>query len=65
MLEGLACPNCGSEGPFRIVIECVAIVSDEGIEDYAEAEWNDGSQILCMDCPHLGAIREFTVAVEA
>jgi hypothetical protein len=49
-LEGLACPNCGSFGPFSI--ECTATfdVSDDGTDNCREVGWSAKSKASCHEC---------------
>jgi DNA-directed RNA polymerase subunit RPC12/RpoP len=53
-LEGIECPHCGSQGPFRVPVRVVgdAIVSDDGIEDLSrsETEFLDDIDWRCLDC---------------
>ena len=51
-LKYLKCPTCGSSSRFRITVTCWANVSDDGIEDYSDAEWDQGSFIVCSNCGH-------------
>lgn len=58
-LEGMACPKCGSEGPFKIVITAWALMFDDGIEETDESEWDDESPCICHECNHLGTVKDF------
>ena len=53
-LEGIECPHCGSQGPFRVPVRVLgdAIVSDDGIEeiDRSETEFADGFDWRCLQC---------------
>ena len=49
-LEGMRCPNCGSYGPFLIEIKTTALVCDDGIEEYGDAEWDADSWCTCQEC---------------
>jgi hypothetical protein len=66
-LTGFRCPECGSDGPFKI--EAVAIsrsrqtgsftVWDNGTEDYADVQWHDDSYCQCVMCGDSGKVRNF------
>lgn len=61
-LNGMQCPNCQSEEPFRIMIRQLALVYDEGTEDdeMAEgAEWDSRSYCECGECHHHGTVADF------
>ena len=63
MLEGMKCPKCGSEGPFRIVIEATALIFDEGV-DTDEVEWvswhkHSGCQCANLDCEFMSTAENF------
>ncbi len=49
-LEGTACPNCKSFGPFRIMVTTTVTVTDEGITDHGSVEWDDESFCTCVAC---------------
>lgn len=59
-LEGMACPKCQSEGPFHIQVTAMARVSDDGIEETNNPEWDDASFCMCHDCEHTGDVSDFT-----
>lgn len=64
-LEGISCPECGYEDEFRIVAECLAVVTDNGVEDHANNwSWKDASIISCPDCWHTARIRDFKKVVK-
>jgi hypothetical protein len=46
-LADMHCPDCKSEGPFEIYGAALFTVHDDGIAEYREAEWNDGSFCFC------------------
>lgn len=58
-LEGMICPKCGNEGPFDIVGTTTFRVSDDGVEDYEGAEWEDTSFCACLECHHNATVRAF------
>jgi hypothetical protein len=63
-LEGMGCPNCGSEGPFKIEAVSTFTVSDDGTEDHGDVEWDDESFCQCEDCDHKGTVADFTLEQE-
>ena len=61
-LAGMACPSCGSVGPFAIQASVIVLVGDDGIlEDTSGHEWNDTSICGCDSCDHSGTVATFTV----
>lgn len=60
-LEGMACPACGSFGPFRISCRISVTVSDDGTEDDGEGyEWSGVDPVTCKACGHWGTVDGFT-----
>jgi DNA-directed RNA polymerase subunit RPC12/RpoP len=53
-LEGIECPHCASQGPFRVAVRVLgdALVSDDGIEelDRTETEFLDDIDWRCLNC---------------
>ena len=62
-LKDMACPWCTSEGDFLILIECEALVSDEGIvaAPVGETYWDDGSFCVCRECGYRGKVSSFCI----
>lgn len=58
-LEGNACPECGNEYKFRIAARTIAIVTDDGVEDYGDMEWDEASFTQCSKCFWQGRLKEF------
>lgn len=60
-LDGMRCPKCKSEGPFRIVSICWVEVHDSGVEDSYEHEWEDLSPCICAEhgCLYSGKVEDF------
>lgn len=58
-LKGFKCPDCGSLGPFAIVSTVVAIVNDDGVNEYLETEWNEDSPCQCVECTHEDIVSHF------
>ena len=62
-LVGLACPQCGSEGPFGIVARVAVVVFDSGTDGLAgDVEWGQDSVISCRDCCFEATVKDFWVA---
>lgn len=61
-LENIACPNCGNEDRFNIVVTAVATVTDDGAEVTGAIDWHDRSFISCPACEHDGTFGEFRVS---
>jgi hypothetical protein len=57
-LKGLACPKCGSFGPFSIDCQAYFDVSDDGTDNARDVRWNKKSQTVCQAC-------DFTAKLEA
>lgn len=63
-LEGMACPECGSEGPFQIVATALMEVHDDGVEGPASSfgqgyQWTSGSFCRCAACEHEATVGDF------
>ncbi len=61
-LEGIKCPKCGQEDRFIICVSGAAVVTDDGIEQSYDSDWDNDSFIMChdLDCEHEGKIKDFT-----
>ena len=59
-LDGMRCPKCKSEGPFKIEVSALAVVHDDGTESYEQAEWEDTSPCICVECRHHSTVKHFT-----
>lgn len=59
-LEGIRCPKCGSYEPFRITVTCTALAYDEGASNPEDIDWDDESDIRCVECGHTGVVADFT-----
>ena len=59
ILEGMQCPNCGSDGPFRIAITARALVFDDGTDEIDDVEWVPGGDCICVDCGVYGTVSDF------
>lgn len=51
-LAGLRCPNCGSEGPFRIRAVASFLLHDDGADEFWEMDWDGNSWCQCANCNH-------------
>ena len=60
-LINMRCPNCGSEGPFRIRAEATFLVYDDGTDEYEWVDWDEDSWCMCQntDCEFGEIVREF------
>jgi len=58
-LAGMACPSCGSEGPFSIVSTCIAEWTDDGTEEASDLEFDDDSHCRCMACDFCEVVDKF------
>ena len=59
-LEGIKCPNCGSEGPFIIEVRTQVMMHDDGSEDYnGDIHWDDNSYMRCFECDEDGPAKHF------
>ena len=60
-LAGIQCPKCGSEETFFIVGTAVLEVTDDGVEDFNDADWEEDSYIRCRACDHQATVKDFTI----
>ncbi len=61
VLAGMACPKCGSLGPFGIAAECWATVYDSGVEETGDFEWADEAACRCDECQHMATVEDFRI----
>ena len=61
-LHKMNCPVCGSEGPFEISAECVALMSDDGCESARDVSWNSDSWCICQQCGYAGDADNFVIS---
>lgn len=64
-LKDIKCPDCGNEESFRIAARTIALVTDHGVEDHGDMEWDDGSYAECTACHRYGAMKDFKVTPSA
>ncbi len=58
-LQGLACPNCGSFGPFAIDCKAFFDVSDDGTDNARDVRWDEYSTTVCQACDFTGKLKMF------
>ena len=58
-LQGFCCPACGQSARFRISILTVAVVTDDGVHDTGDMEWDSSSPCTCDECDHSGIVAGF------
>jgi len=62
ILEGMRCPQCKSDGPFRIRAEVLVLMDDDGtLDDLSGSEWTEDSQCECDACDHAGTVKDYTI----
>ena len=62
ILEGMRCPECKSDGPFRIRCEVLVLMDDDGtLDDLSGSEWTEDSQCECDSCDHAGTVKDYTI----
>ena len=59
-LIGMKCPNCGSLGPFKIVVTTTLTVHDDGTDEASGGEWEDDNYCQCSDCRHSATVADFS-----
>lgn len=62
-LDGMRCPSCGSEEPFRIEVVRMIDVWDSGTEEskFTNTEWGNDSYSECMTCDWTGQAKDLYV----
>ena len=62
-LEGKQCPECGSYGPFELVVSTRVMLYDDGCGDAEDGniEYDDDSPAMCSACLHEGKLGDFDV----
>jgi|GEM_PF-1565052 len=67
-LQGLQCPKCQSEEPFRIEVCTLVLMYDDG-SDYdkrgGEINYNDTSYCECYECAHHATVTDFRLKEKA
>ncbi len=58
-LAGMACPDCGSYGPFHIAGLAMFEVNDYGTDDFEDVEWDKESFCKCIMCGFAADVQTF------
>lgn len=60
-LAGKRCPECGSLGPFELVVSMRVLLYDTGTHnaDDSSIEFDDGAPARCNSCGHQGKFGDF------
>jgi len=60
-LEGKRCPECGSFGPFEVIVSMRIRLYDDGADDaeHRTTEYGDDTTTMCCACPHEGVLSDF------
>lgn len=60
-LKNIACPECGSRGPFTIFAASSFLMTDNGVEDAGDIEFDKNAAIMCMACRKTDNVDGFTI----
>lgn len=60
-LDGMQCPQCGSEEPFRIEVITQVTMYDEGSDPWEGGDqyWDKHSYCRCIACDRDGTVNDF------
>ena len=60
-LEGKRCPECGSYGPFEVVVSMRVLLCDSETDDVENGaiEYGGDSPTVCCSCRHAGNFGDF------
>jgi hypothetical protein len=60
-LDGKRCPNCGSYGPFELVVSIRVLLYDTGTDDADDGaiEYDDDALAMCYACRYEGKFGNF------
>jgi hypothetical protein len=60
-LEGKRCPNCGSYGPFELVVSLRVLLYDSRTDDAEDGsvDYDDDAPTRCIDCQFEGTFGDF------
>jgi hypothetical protein len=61
VLENIRCPARESLEPFVIRASVRCEVTDDGIQDVEDFEWDEKSYICCIECGREGKIKDFMI----
>lgn len=59
VLEGMACPRCRSEEPFKIEMVATILARDDGTDADGDTIWDDDSPCSCVGCGFDGKVQDF------
>jgi hypothetical protein len=59
-LDGMQCPQCKSFEPFKIAVNTVMKVFDNGTDDHGDTEWDDDSYCECGECGFFATVADFS-----
>ena len=60
-LDGKRCPECGSFGPFEVVVSMRVLLYDNGSDNAEDGtiEYGDNAPAVCYACRHEGQFGDF------
>ena len=60
-LDGKRCPECGSYGPFELLVSMRVLLHDSGTEDAEDGStwYGDDAPTKCDSCGHAGEFGDF------
>jgi len=60
-LTGLCCPKCGALAPFKMAVKCMALVTDDGVQETYNHSWDGKDLCICADleCGFEGKVKDF------
>jgi hypothetical protein len=60
-LEGKRCPECGSYGPFEVLVSIRVLLRDSGIDDAEDGStwYDDDAPTKCDSCRYEGKLGDF------
>jgi hypothetical protein len=64
LLEGFACPECGSFGPFKIEHSKLVMVYDHELGDEEDLGFHDEGLCVCEACGFSSNVAHFTSGKE-
>lgn len=59
-LAGIYCPDCGQEGRFYIDARVTCLVTDDGVDESSDPEWDSDTSCRCGECDRSGPLSEYT-----
>jgi predicted nucleic-acid-binding Zn-ribbon protein len=63
-IDMMRCPKCGHRDSFAIEVRAWAVVSLDGVVEFADQppQSDDGSPCVCPRCGRAGTVRDFVPA---